>query len=381
MHEPGRRNPIHLPVSGRAGDPVIIFITLCTKDRQPHLATEIMHALLREVWADAERWCVGRYVILPDHLHLFCAPAPENETPLASWIRYWKSTVSRQWHALVETSTPLWERHFWDRQLRSGESYSQKMGLCPPKPRAPRPLHPPRPLAPPRPNPRTPLVTPANIQSTTRLPPPKWDGQSPSLRRDPTLSVPNLPSARPQPPPPTPHPHPSPAYHSAPLILKFCNSVQLSSSSVLFDSFVPAHLIRSFTQSAPPSELPLGSLSHPCPRSRFTPSGPTFGCSISKVPPFRLWITPCTSPPKKRFFLKFFLHRPQPLRLPLKPHIVIQYCHPAASPSSQAIRHSLEPSRLHHIPAKARPPISPFSAPLPPCDPLPYLLPWGIAMR
>jgi putative transposase len=105
---------------------VIIFITLCTKDRQPHLATEIMHTLLREVWADAERWCVGRYVILPDHLHLFCAPAPENETPLASWIRYWKSAVSRQWHALVETSTPLWERHFWDRQLRSGESYNQK---------------------------------------------------------------------------------------------------------------------------------------------------------------------------------------------------------------------------------------------------------------
>ena len=164
------------------------------------------------------------------------------------------------------------------------------------------------PIPPVGPTPSVPNLPSARHRSTPPTPNPqttpshKTDGQRPSLRRDPTPSVPNLSSARPQPPPPTPHPHPSPAYHSAPLILKFCNSVQLSSSSVLFDSFVPAHLIRSFTQSAPPSELPLGSLSHPCPRSRFTPSGPTFGCSISKVPPFRLWITPCTSPPKKDFF-------------------------------------------------------------------------------
>ena len=38
----------------------------------------------------------------------------------------------------------------------------------------------------------------------------------------------------------------------------------------LFDSFAPAHLIRRFSQPAPPSELPCGSLSRLVPKSRFT---------------------------------------------------------------------------------------------------------------
>ena len=40
-------------------------------------------------------------------------------------------------------------------------------------------------------------------------------------------------------------------------------------SIFLFDSFVPTHLIRRFSQTAPPSELPCGSLSLLVPKSRF----------------------------------------------------------------------------------------------------------------
>ena len=40
--------------------------------------------------------------------------------------------------------------------------------------------------------------------------------------------------------------------------------------SVSFDSLVPTRLIRRFSQPASPSELPVGSLSRPSPRSRFT---------------------------------------------------------------------------------------------------------------
>jgi hypothetical protein len=40
-------------------------------------------------------------------------------------------------------------------------------------------------------------------------------------------------------------------------------------SVFLFDSFAPAHLIRRFSQPAPPSELPCGSLSRLVPKSRF----------------------------------------------------------------------------------------------------------------
>ena len=40
-------------------------------------------------------------------------------------------------------------------------------------------------------------------------------------------------------------------------------------SVFLFDSFVPTHLIRRFSQPAPPSELPCGSLYRLVPKSRF----------------------------------------------------------------------------------------------------------------
>ena len=56
--------------------------------------------------------------------------------------------------------------------------------------------------------------------------------------------------------------------------LKLVSSLyQLAISSVFsvsFDSLAPARLIRRFSQPASPSELPIGSLSRPSPRSRFT---------------------------------------------------------------------------------------------------------------
>jgi putative transposase len=126
MNESGRRHPIHLPPSGSAGRASIVFVTICTKDRKPLLATDVVHSLVREAWGDSSRWILGRYVILPDHLHFFCTEAPENQTPLQNWIAYWKSSVSRKWHEITGDKVSLWERHFWDRELRSSESYNQK---------------------------------------------------------------------------------------------------------------------------------------------------------------------------------------------------------------------------------------------------------------
>jgi REP element-mobilizing transposase RayT len=38
-------------------------------------------------------------------------------------MRFWKSVATRR---LGEPSGELWQRHHWDRQLRSGESYDDK---------------------------------------------------------------------------------------------------------------------------------------------------------------------------------------------------------------------------------------------------------------
>src|SRR6266550_5761086 len=39
----------------------------------------------------------GWDVIMPDHIHLFCAPAESETQPLLQWVKYWKSSAARNW--------------------------------------------------------------------------------------------------------------------------------------------------------------------------------------------------------------------------------------------------------------------------------------------
>jgi putative transposase len=61
---------------------------------------------------------------MPDHIHLFCAPAVFPPQTLKSWIGFWKSSVARRWPSPQDA--PIWQRHFWDTQLRRGENYDEK---------------------------------------------------------------------------------------------------------------------------------------------------------------------------------------------------------------------------------------------------------------
>ena len=120
----GRKHPVHLPPIGELDVPTIIFVTVCTKDRKPLLASDAAHERVMNAWRAAEQWLVGRYVIMPDHVHLFCAPAASEAPPLEDWIRFWKSHVARHWNDPAQM--PLWQRHFWDRELRRQENYDAK---------------------------------------------------------------------------------------------------------------------------------------------------------------------------------------------------------------------------------------------------------------
>jgi len=46
---------------------------------------------MHESWQRAERWFVGRYVIMPDHVHLFCAPAVSVPESLHRRMGFWKA--------------------------------------------------------------------------------------------------------------------------------------------------------------------------------------------------------------------------------------------------------------------------------------------------
>jgi putative transposase len=66
---------------------------------------------------------VGRYVILPDHLHFFVA-IPAHVT-LGSWVGTLKRVVGKSLQR-NDSRDRIWQRGFFDHVLRSAESYSQK---------------------------------------------------------------------------------------------------------------------------------------------------------------------------------------------------------------------------------------------------------------
>jgi hypothetical protein len=45
-----RKHPVHAPVYERHNTPVIVFLTVCTKDRKAILANDSAHELLRAAW-------------------------------------------------------------------------------------------------------------------------------------------------------------------------------------------------------------------------------------------------------------------------------------------------------------------------------------------
>ena len=121
---PDRKAPVHLPVLDSMNRSSIVFVTVCTKDRKSLLATEEAHQCLLGAWREASSWLVGRYVLMHEHVHLFCSPAGLEHPPLVRWVSAWKALASRAWPRPEDR--PLWQRSFWDRQLRCGDSYSSK---------------------------------------------------------------------------------------------------------------------------------------------------------------------------------------------------------------------------------------------------------------
>lgn len=118
-----RHNRSH-PAHGllvQSSTPTLVLLTVCTKDRTPWLVTPGIPNLIIDVWRQATAWLVGRYVIMPDHIHLFATPG-DGILTLDAWVRYWKSQSSKR----IPNSRYRWQTDHWDRRLRSGDSYASK---------------------------------------------------------------------------------------------------------------------------------------------------------------------------------------------------------------------------------------------------------------
>jgi len=121
---PDRKRPVHFSGIERHNRALLFFVTVCTKNRALLLANHEMHRALVLSWKEADNFLVGRYVVMPDHLHLFCAPAEYPPPCLGAWVRFWKSLVARR--SSGSRNVKLWQRDYWDTQLRRGQSYREK---------------------------------------------------------------------------------------------------------------------------------------------------------------------------------------------------------------------------------------------------------------
>lgn len=118
----GRRHPVHHDPVEKFNRATMVFLTVCTKEHKPLLATPNVHGILLEWWQKSTHWLAGRYVILPDHIHLFCAPGTA-DVSMHRWVAYWKNGVARE---LKLGDVPFWQRDFWDVQMRTRQSYEEK---------------------------------------------------------------------------------------------------------------------------------------------------------------------------------------------------------------------------------------------------------------
>ncbi len=123
-----RKHLRRLPEVFDCDSPPLYFITVCAHGRRRRLAQREVAEVLHRVFERTELqwgWAVGRYVIMPDHVHFFAGPSSPEAKPLSDFIRDWKKWTTRELSRL-QYGSRIWQREFFDHLLRSGESYAGK---------------------------------------------------------------------------------------------------------------------------------------------------------------------------------------------------------------------------------------------------------------
>ena len=107
----------------------LYFITVCVHRRRPLLNLPGVHAVLREEWMswrERHGWAVGRYVVMPDHVHFFTMPLLEGRKTLGLVLGKWKEWTAKRILGSRRGDSPLWQAEFFDHVLRSTESFREK---------------------------------------------------------------------------------------------------------------------------------------------------------------------------------------------------------------------------------------------------------------
>ena len=106
----------------------IVFFTAATFHRRPILNTPAAFQILTDIWlqsAERNGWFIGRYILMPDHVHFFARHTSQAETT-ARWVKLWKSLSARQINRILKIEPPIWQEEYFDRFLRSADNYAEK---------------------------------------------------------------------------------------------------------------------------------------------------------------------------------------------------------------------------------------------------------------
>ena len=147
---PERKHPSSNSVHEQGFRSTILFVTVCAEGRNSILANGEMLKIILNAWANAQNWLVGRYVIMPDHIHFFCAPSTYPAPDFHRWMKQWKSLATIAWRKMggpqfiaagkmantndadamncvpPKRLPSLFQRNCWDTQMRTGAQYEEK---------------------------------------------------------------------------------------------------------------------------------------------------------------------------------------------------------------------------------------------------------------
>src|SRR5581483_1799480 len=82
----GRKHPPHHPFVERHNEPIIVFLTVCSKDRKPVLASADVMPVLENAWENAHSWLVGRYVFIRTMFISFARRAQFHQSRWSNWF-------------------------------------------------------------------------------------------------------------------------------------------------------------------------------------------------------------------------------------------------------------------------------------------------------
>jgi REP element-mobilizing transposase RayT len=103
----------------------LYFVTFCTENRRPLLANHTVHEAFLNAVDTLHRFgnAVGRYVIMPDHVHVFVRIAHDGQ--LGKAVKCIRETITKRLRR-DRPGLKVWQSGFFDHVMRSSDSYSEK---------------------------------------------------------------------------------------------------------------------------------------------------------------------------------------------------------------------------------------------------------------